>query len=227
MKPQAGPPLPLWGGADDLLLRVVVGRGRLLVHIQPGETLRPLPVALVLGISQTEQIEIDVALGLVELVVAPLVLVVDWSQPGQLAGDGVPLALAEGEQMRAAAQQIEQRPVVAALVEIVPAVAGVLPGVAPDQFAVWVGVFFQKGVDRVVHHIDQLAFQHGPGGWLGQGDAGGDGKIGGRHGLNLLMGCVRTNDRELFAVTSSYDSKHSGKWVVMAWTKVSSSSWDV
>jgi len=96
------------GGADDLLLRVVVGRGGIFVHIQPGEALGPLPVALIGGVRQTEEVEIDVALGLVELIAAPLVLVEHRAQAGQLAGDGIPLALAQGKQMIPPAQQIEE-----------------------------------------------------------------------------------------------------------------------
>ena len=64
--------------------------------------------------------------------------------------------------MVAATEDVEQRPVVKALVAVVGAVAG-HELVTPDQRAVVAGVFLQHRVDRLVHGGDELSLERGPG----------------------------------------------------------------
>ena len=86
-------------------------------------------------------------------------------------------------EMVAAAKQVQQRPVVEALVEVVEAVSrrGHLPGGVQlevrlaaqarlvDEAAVGVGVLGEVGVDGLLHLPHELALQHRP---LGRGDEG-------------------------------------------------------
>lgn len=52
------------------------------------------------------------------------------------------------------AEQVQQWPVVEALVEVVGPIAGVAQAVAPNQAAVGVGVLFQEWIDGVLHRLD-------------------------------------------------------------------------
>ena len=109
-----------------------------------------------------------------------------WSARTHLLAEarrGVELPLPELQQLVASAQQVQQRPVVEALVEVVEAVSrrGHLPlrvqlevrlaaqARLVDEAAVGVGVFGEVGVDGLLHLPHELALQHRP---LGRGDEG-------------------------------------------------------
>ena len=144
------------------MLWVVVERLWVFVEIETSKAPRPRHILGVGRVGHAQQVEVDVALALVELVVADLVFLVHVAVLYHQFGSGLPLPLAQGEQMVAAAEQVQQRPVVEALVEIVGPVAGVAQAVAPNQAAVGVGVLFQEWMDSVLHRLDQLPLQHGP-----------------------------------------------------------------
>src|SRR5206468_2603036 len=119
-------------------------------------------------IGQAEKVEVGVALALVELVVAPLVVLMDKAKVGELARNGVPLALRQRQQVVTAAQEVEQRPVIEALVEVIgavtalPAIRGCLP---PDERAIVARVSFEEREDHLVHGREQRALQHCPCRW--------------------------------------------------------------
>ena len=165
-------------GADQPPLAVIVGCLRVRPEVEPGEAFRPLAQQRVAGVGQAQGIEVDVALRLVELVVAQLVLAREHAVGGELPGHGVPLPVAQWQQAVAAAEQVVQRPVAEALVEVVGAVAAGVPlgrGVAPDQGAVGVRVLVQERIDRRVQQVEQPPLQHRPGGELRVRRGGGDG----------------------------------------------------
>jgi len=108
---------------DQLALRIVVGRFGVLVQVQAGKPYCALAIALIARVGQTEKVEVDVALALVELIVAPFILVQHRPELFQLSRDSVPLALPLREQVIAAPEQIVEGPVVGALVKIIGAVA--------------------------------------------------------------------------------------------------------
>ena len=90
--------------ADQFALRIIVGRVGVLVQIQAGKPPGAFAVALVGRVGQAEKVKVDVALALVELIVAPFILVQHRAEFRQLSGDGVPLALPQCKQMISAAQ---------------------------------------------------------------------------------------------------------------------------
>ena len=105
--------------ADDPLLGVVVGRASGAASVQPGEAAGALAVAGMIRRGQAEKIEVQVRLTLMKPVVAPLIVVLKVTQSGELGGDSLPLADGQVQQVVAAAQQVDQRPVVEGLVKIV------------------------------------------------------------------------------------------------------------
>jgi len=66
------------GSADQFALGIVVRGFRVFVEVEAGKTPRPLAKLGILWIGQAEAVEVGVAFALVELVVAALVLLIDW-----------------------------------------------------------------------------------------------------------------------------------------------------
>ena len=158
--------------ADDAVLRVVVGRLRVLAEEQPGEAPGPLDVGPVGRIGHAEHVEQVVALALVEPVVARLVLphhhgvAVSGAVPAHLLVDGVELPLAVGQEPVAAAEQVEQGPVVEALVAVVQGVDALEVGTrGPEQAAVRMGVSLEGPRRGVLDGVEEPALQHGPLRW--------------------------------------------------------------
>lgn len=73
--------------------------------------------------------------------------------------------------MVAAPEEVEQGPVVGALVEIVGAVAAI-EGVSPDEGAVRVGVSVQEDMDGLIEGGEEVALEDRPGRRLEQGESG-------------------------------------------------------
>ena len=118
-------------------------------------------------------VKADVAFSLVHLVFADAVFLADRAQAGQLAGDGLPLAVGQVQQVLAAAHQIHERPVKKRLVEIVGAAAA--PLVLPDEFAVLAGEVIEERLHRLVQGVEKATLPHGPVGWRVERDIGGYG----------------------------------------------------
>ena len=137
-------------GANDILLLVVVGRVGVLVEVEAGEAPGALDQFGIRRVGQAQQVEVDVALGLVELVVTELIFFVDVAQARHLARDRVPLLQPKRQQLICAAEQVQQREVIEALIEVVGAIAA-LELLAPDQLvlalAIWISVLVQVGMD--------------------------------------------------------------------------------
>ena len=119
---------------------------------------------------QTQVVKADVAFGLVHLVFADAVFLADRAQASQLAGDGLPLAVGQVQQVFAAAHQIHEWPVEKRLVEIVGAAA--TPLVLPDEFAVLASEVVEKRLHRLVQGVEEAALPHGPVGWRVEWDIG-------------------------------------------------------
>ena len=85
-----------------------------------------------------------------ELVVTELIFFVDVAQARHLARDRVPLLQPKRQQLICAAEQVQQREVIEALIEVVGAIAA-LELLAPDQLvlalAIWISVLVQVGMD--------------------------------------------------------------------------------
>ena len=105
--PPTRPTASIVGGTYQFVLGIIIGGIRVFVEVESGKSTGALPVTLVVGIGQTEEVEVDVAFPLVELIIPALIFLVHQSKIGELARDGVPLALAQIKQMVTAAQQIE------------------------------------------------------------------------------------------------------------------------
>ena len=114
---------------------------------------------------------------------ADAVFLADRAQAGQLASDGLPLAVGQVQQVLAAAHQIHERPVEKRLVEIVGAAAA--PLVLPDEFAVLAGEVIEEGLHRLVQGVEETTLPHGPVGRRVERDIGGQAF----HAVALLSSC--------------------------------------
>ena len=116
------------GALDDFSVGVVIGRLRIFVEVEAGVAFGALDVLLVGGIGQAQLVEEGVALALVHPVIALRVffdehgVAVSRVVVGKLGGDAVEGLVRMVEDVVATTEQIEQRPVVEALVGVVKAV---------------------------------------------------------------------------------------------------------
>ena len=111
------------GTFDDFLFRIVVGRFGIFVEIKTRKAPRARAIFAIFRIGHTEQIEVDIAFTLVELVVANLVFFVDVAVFLHQLRRRIPLPQTQFEQAITPAEQIEQGPVVETLVEVVCPIA--------------------------------------------------------------------------------------------------------
>ncbi len=110
------------GAFEQFFLCIVVEGFRIFVQVKAGEPLSPLYVAAVSRIGHAQQIEKEVALSLVHPVVALLVLLdhhgmaVTTVVAGELPRDSIESLVGVLQQFIVAAEQVQQGPVVEALI---------------------------------------------------------------------------------------------------------------
>ena len=162
--------------ADDPLFPVVVGGLGILAEEQPGEAAGSLQVGGVARARGAEHVEEVVPLPLVEPVVPRLVLLdhhgvaVAAAVAAHRPGDGLEPPLAVGQEAVAPPEQVEERPVVEALVAVVEGVDALEVGRGrPKQVAVRLRVSLQHPGRRLLDGVEQPPLQDGPGRRVGRG----------------------------------------------------------
>ena len=169
------------GTLEQLFLGIVVLGLRILVQVKTGEFARPLHAPGIFRIGHAQGIKEEIALSLVHPVVSLFVLLDDHGVAvaavvaPELPRDASKCPVGVVQQFIVAAEQVQQRPVVEALVGVVETIdAGKILCGGPHDRAVRMHVFFHHQLDGVVHEIDQTALEQGPLGHFDERNIGAD-----------------------------------------------------
>ena len=153
------------------MLRVVVLRLRILVHVETGEPLRAPDVVFVIRVAVAQQVEHHQTLGMVGPVAVHRKLLVVHAVPGEghvdglrfriLADVAVLRGLAHVPDAVSAAEQVDERPVGQVLDGIVRTVEGAPAGHALE-IAFFVEILVVEQFEGLGHGADERSLQQGP-----------------------------------------------------------------
>ena len=149
------------GRADHAPPGVPVVGFRVGSQVHAGEAQRPRAVRLAQRVGQPEVVQVQGRLAVVHPVVVGVELAMDLAVARELTGHRLPQEAAALVQVGGAAQGVEQRPVVIALVAVVGAVHP-RPARSPDEAAVGPGVALLVHGSGLLHHLDQPALAYRP-----------------------------------------------------------------